>query len=153
MNDKKILLISKIAIYVLAGVTLTFLFIMFFNSNQFQSPTPEALKSSLLGNCFLMTYITFGIAILSALLFPVIRMVAKPKQLLKGLVGIVGIFALGFIAYLFASNDLTPQQLEKLQATASDSILVGAGMNLTYIMGVFAILAVGFLIFRGNSSK
>jgi len=153
MNDKKILLISKIAIYVLAGVTLTFLFILFFNSNQYQSPTPEALKSSMLENCFLMTYITFGIAILSALIFPVIRMVAKPKQLLKGLAGIVGIFALGFIAYLFASNDLTPQQLEKLQATASDSILVGAGMNLTYMMGVFAILAVGFLIFRGNSSK
>ena len=153
MNDKKILLISKIAIYVLAGVTLTFLFIMFFNSNQFQSPTPEALKSSLLGNCFLMTYITFGIAILSALLFPVIRMVAKPKQLLGGLAGIIGIIALGFIAYLFASNDLTPQQLEKLRATEADSILVGAGLNLTYIMGVFAILAAAFLIFRGNSSK
>jgi len=153
MNDKKIMLIAKIAIYALAVVTLMFLIIVFLNSSKFSSPTPEALSSPMLENCFLMTYITFGIAAVAALIFPIMRMVKKPKQAVKGLLGIVGLFVLGLIAYLTASSDLDAQQLERLQVTESASIIAGAGLNLVYIVGACAILAAAFLAFRGRTSK
>jgi hypothetical protein len=151
--NKKIILITKIVVYLLVALVLVLQLIMFSQSSQFATPTPEAINSPLMGNTFLIFLIIFGIAMLTAFIFPAIRMASNPKQAIKGLLGVVAIVALAGISYLFASNDLSAQQLEKLQITESTAVLVGAGMNLTWIVGICAIGAALFLALRGSFSK
>ena len=141
--DKKIILIAKIVAFALVAVALIFLILLMV------SPTSD----SIIGNYLVIAYVTFGIAVVTALVFPIIHMISNPKGAVKALLGVAAILVLGLISYLFASNEFTAIQLEKLQVTESASIWVGAGLNLTFIVGIATILAAIFLAIRGNVLK
>ena len=151
--DKKIILIAKIVTFVLVGIALIFTILMFIKSSMFQTATPQAMESPILGNYLVIAYVTFGIAVVTALVFPIIHMISNPKGAVKALLGVAAIVVLGLISYLFASNEFTAIQLEKLRITESASIWVGAGLNLTFIVGIATVLAAIFLAIRGNVLK
>jgi len=141
--DKKIILVAKVVAFALVAIALIFLVSLMV------SPTSDAI----IGNYLMVAYITFGIAVITALVFPVVHMVSNPKGAVKALLGVVAILVLGLISYLFASNEFTAIQLEKFQITESASIWVGAGLNLTFIVGIVTILAAIFLAIRGSILK
>ncbi|MCL2042026.1 MAG: hypothetical protein FWG84_08335 [Bacteroidales bacterium] len=141
--DKKIILIAKIVAFALVAVALIFLILLLVN------PTSDAV----IGNYLTVAYITFGIAVVTALIFPIVHMISNPKGAVKAFLGVVAILVLGLISYLFATNEFTAIQLEKLQITESASIWVGAGLNLTFIVGIVTILAAIFLAIRGSILK
>jgi len=91
--------------------------------------------------------------VVTALIFPIVHMISNPKGAVKAFLGVVAILVLGLISYLFATNEFTAIQLEKLQITESASIWVGAGLNLTFIVGIVTILAAIFLAIRGSILK
>ena len=151
--DKKIILIAKIVAFVLVGIALILTILMFFKSSELQTVTPQAMASPILGNYLIVAYITLGIAVITALIFPIVHMISNPKGAVKALLGVAAIVVLGLISYLFSSNDFTAMQLEKLQVTESISIWVGAGLNLTYIVGIATVVAAIFLAVRGSILK
>ena len=133
--DKIIIKITKIGILALGAVALLFTILMNIDA------------------ILMVAYITFGIAVVIALIFPLIHMASNPKGAVKALLGVAAIAVLGLISYLLASNNFTAQQLEKLHITESASVWVGAGMNLTFIVGIVAVLAAIFLAIKGSISK
>ena len=141
--SKKIILISKIVAFSLAAIALIFLILLMAN------PTSDAI----IGNYLVLAYITVGIAVVVALIFPIVRMILNPKQAVKGLLVIAGIFVLGLISYLLSSNSFPVQELERMHVTDSTSIWVGAGLNLTYIVGIATILAAIFLAIKKSILK
>jgi len=151
--DNTLKKVAKIASFVIIAIAAIYGILLITNGGAYKSPTPEALNSGLLNSALVITYIIFGVAVVSALLFPLIRMVSTPKNALKGLLGVAVIFIIGLISYLLSSNEFTPQQLEKMQTTESASIWTGAGLIFLYIVGIFSLLATIFLVIRGSISK
>jgi hypothetical protein len=99
------------------------------------------------------SYITLGISVFVALIFPIIHMASNPKGAIKGFLGFAAIVVLGLISYLLSSNELTALQLERLKVSDTISVLVGSGLILTYIVGVATVIAAIFLAIRGSISK
>jgi hypothetical protein len=151
--SKKIIFISKIVAYALMGVAAIFQIFTFIYGGNYASATPEAMASPLLGNYLIMGYIVLGIAVIVALVFPSLSMVSNPKGALRSLLWIAVIAALGFISYLMSSNELSAVELERLQVAASMSVWVGAGLYLTYIVGLVTFAAAIFLAVKGIISK
>jgi hypothetical protein len=151
--DKTIIKIAKIGAFVIGAIALVFWLLLMIKSSMFKTATPEAMSSPILGNYLVVAYISLGIAVVVALIFPLIHMVSNPKGATKALLGVAAIVVLGLISYLFASNNFTAQQLEKLKITEGTSVFVGAGLNLAFIVGIATILAAIFLAIRGSISK
>jgi membrane protease YdiL (CAAX protease family) len=135
--------ILKVAVFALMAVALIFQILVFVYPSGAQ----------ILGGYLTLAYISLGIAIFTMLIFPIIRMFSNPKGAIKFLIGIAAIVIIGLIFYLIASNDFTPQQLEKLRVTESTSNWVEAGLNATFTVGIVAILAAIFLAIKGSISK
>jgi len=141
--NKTIKLITQIGIFVLVAVALLF-----------------TIWTSI-DAVLIDAYITLGIAVTIALVVPIIRIIIRIirqiifersfKLLVKILVGGTAIVVLWFVSSMFASNDFTELQLEKMEITKSTSILVGTVLNLTFIVGSIAVSAVGFLAARSNA--
>jgi hypothetical protein len=144
--NKKEKTILRIAVFALMAVAVVFQILMIIFP-------PQGQDSPILGGYLTLAYISLGIAVVTALIFPIIHMISNPKGAVKGLLGVAAIVVLALISYLFASNDFTAQQLEKLHVTEGTSVLVGAGLNLTFIVGIATVLAAIFLAVRGSISK
>jgi small-conductance mechanosensitive channel len=151
--DKTIIKITKISAFILGAVSLVFWILLIINRSNLQAPTPEAVSSPLLGNYLVIAYVSLAIAVVVAVIFPVIHMASNPKQAVKGFLGFAAIVVLGLISYLLSSNEFTALQLERLKVSESISVLVGTGLILTYIVGVVTILAAVFLAIKGSLSK
>ncbi|MCD6180031.1 MAG: hypothetical protein J7K39_09025 [Bacteroidales bacterium] len=102
----------------------------------------DALSDSVLDGYFWVAYIAFGLSALFAIIFPIIQILANPKEALKSLIGFVVIVGLWFAAYALADNSFTPMQLEKMKITVETSRMVGAGLIYTYIIFALAVLAI-----------
>jgi hypothetical protein len=133
--DKTIIKITKIGLLALGAIALLFTVLMNIDA------------------ILVVAYITLGIALFIALLFPVIHMVSNPKGASKAFLGVAVIVVLGLISYLFASNDYSAIKKEKMHITESASVWVGAGLNLTFIVGIITALAAIFLAIKGSISK
>lgn len=102
----------------------------------------SASKSTLNG-FFIVTYITFAIALILVLYFPVIQIISNPKGAVKTLIMLGAAVVLWFIARLMSKNEFSPQELDTLRTTAETSVIVGAGLIYTYfIFGVALALIV-----------
>ena len=103
-------------------------------------------SDSVLNGYFSIAYIAFGLAVVLALVFPVLQIVANPKGALKSLMAVAFLAVLWLVAYSLSNNTFTPLELEKMNTTAATSKLVGAGLIYTYFM--FA-MALGAIIYTG----
>jgi hypothetical protein len=102
----------------------------------------DNVTEGVLDGYFYVTYISFGIAVLFALLFPVIQMATNPKGALKTLIMIGIAVVLWFVAKALASNEFSPATLEDMKITAETSVTVGAGLIFTYFVFGAALLAI-----------
>lgn len=103
MNSKKILNILTIVMFVITAVLLGLF--MFGGKVPNQLYTTPVYTSTLLN----WAYILFGIAIIAAIIFPIIRLFSRPKQAMKSFIGLAVVVVVVLIAYAMA--DGTPMKI------------------------------------------
>ncbi len=84
-------------------------------------------------------YILFGVAVLTAVILPLVKSLQSPGELKKPLIAIVAMVALFAISYALTGSDLTAEQAAK-GITETTSKLVGAGLTLFYLISGIAVL-------------
>ena len=87
-----------------------------------------------------LMYITLLITVALVIIFPLISAVMNPKQLLRFIIILAVVALAGFACYSLASNTFDVVQLEKLQTTAQESRIVGAGLLFTYFIAGLTVL-------------
>jgi hypothetical protein len=73
----------------------------------------------------------------------------NPKSGKTVLIGIVGFVVLFFIANSMASGNIQGEVFETFNITEATSKFIGAMLNMTYILGILAVLSI---IYSGISS-
>ena len=93
-------------------------------------------------------YILVGLAAVSAILFPLIRMVLNPKNAKKSLVGLVGIAIVVLVAWQFSSDEVLNLATENLDNVPQVLKLAGAQIGTMYILLALAILSIVYTEIR-----
>jgi ribose/xylose/arabinose/galactoside ABC-type transport system permease subunit len=98
-------------------------------------------QDSMLDSLLYYTYALIGIAVLAALILPLINLLGNPKGLKKMLMSLILVVVFVGIAYLLSSGE--PLQV-KTNIEASESVLrmTDAGLILVYIMSAVAFVAI-----------
>jgi hypothetical protein len=94
-------------------------------------------------------YILLAITALVTLIFPILYIIKNPKSGKTVLIGIVGFVVLFLIANSMASGNIQGEVFETFNITEASSKLIGAMLNMTYILGILAVLSI---IYSGISS-
>lgn len=144
MDSKKILNIVTIAMFVITVILLGMF--MFGGNIPNQVYTTPVYTAALLN----WAYVLFGIAIIAALIFPIVRLVTRPKEAMKSFIGLVAVLVLVLIAYALA--DGTPMKITGYTGTDNvPSMLIFSDTILytMYFLFAGAILAIlGTEIYR-----
>jgi NADH:ubiquinone oxidoreductase subunit 6 (subunit J) len=125
MTEKKFKLIQWL-LYGLMAISALFTVLFYFNPS-----SPDILL-----------YWGYALVIFSGVVVLTVSingMLKNPKGSYKVLLIVVGIFVLGILSYALSSNTLTPIELEKYSITAKGVKMVGAGLLMTYFIGIIAI--------------
>ena len=85
-------------------------------------------------------YALLAIAVISAVVFPLINSIKTPAALLRSLIGVGALLVLFGIAYALSSSELS--QRSAAVVSPSTGRLVGAGLIMFYITLAGAVLAV-----------
>jgi len=83
-----------------------------------------------------LTYAMIAVAVIAAVVFPVIFIIQDPKKAKASLLGIAGLAVIFVLAYMLSSNELY-----KDVQNPTVSKLVGGGLIMFYIMFAGAIVA------------
>jgi len=140
--DKIIVNIFKVVSLILIALAVIFQGLVLIKGDDAVAGT------SIIDNFITTSAIALGIAVVLAIIFPIVFIGQNPKNALKVLAVLVGFLIIGFICYSIAGNTFNNVRLEELKTTASISRIVGTGLYFTYFVGGVAILAV---IFSGLS--
>lgn len=120
---------TKYLLYILFAVSLVFIIGFFVN------------QDAMLDSFLYYTYVLVGVALLAAIILPMINLLSNPKGLKKMLMFLLIAVVLLGVSYALASSD---PLVVKVNVEASESALklTDAGLILTYILSVFAFLAI-----------
>jgi hypothetical protein len=140
--DKITLNIFKVISLILIALAIIFQAMVLYQGDD------AAAASSLIDNYITTSFVALIIAVLLAIIFPIIFIGQNPKNAIKIAIVLVGFVIVGFICYSIAGNSFNNVRLEELKTTASISKAVGAGLYFTYFVGSVAVLSV---IFSGLS--
>jgi hypothetical protein len=89
-------------------------------------------------------YVSYGliiVAVLGAVLFPLINSLGDPGSLIKTGAGLVGLLAIFFIAYAIASDEVYPWYAE-FDVDASLSKWIGGAVITMYILIILAVFSI-----------
>jgi len=93
-----------------------------------------------------------AIALIAAVIFGLLQLISSPKSSMKGILGVIGILVLFFIAYNMGSTDSTGPIAETLQKFSIDdniSKIISGGLTTMGILGgLAALLLVVFEVFN-----
>jgi len=84
-----------------------------------------------------LTYTLVAVALLAAIVFPLIYLIQDPKQAKNSVMGILGLGIVFLISYLLSSNEVYEE--EKITATVSQ--LVGGSIIMLYLLLAVAVVA------------
>ncbi len=88
-----------------------------------------------------LTYLLIGVAVVAAVVLPLINVAGNPKALMRSGMGILGLIVLFFVGYALSSGDLLPTSVEN-GVTSSGQKMIGGLIILTYILTVIAVLGI-----------
>lgn len=91
----------------------------------------------------IIMYILLGIAIVTAVVLPLVNALKEPKSLLQSLIGVGVIVGLFFIAYAISGNEVTAKY-QIYGVSAGTSKLIGAGLISFYVLFVVSLLGIIF---------
>lgn len=84
-----------------------------------------------------------AIALAAAVIFGLIQLISSPKSSMKGIIGVIAIVGLFFIAYNMASGDATgaiAETLQKFDVSENISKMIGGAMTTTGVLGGIAFI-------------
>ncbi|MGB3850278.1 MAG: hypothetical protein WA958_09940 [Tunicatimonas sp.] len=87
-------------------------------------------------------YALLGIALLAAILMPLIQSFSNPRALLGALVGVVAIAVLFFIGYSVAGNEVVPIYIKNNVTSAVTSKMIGGALITMYILILLALVSI-----------
>ncbi len=90
-----------------------------------------------------VSYILVIIAVLVAILMPLINSFGNPRSLLKSGAGVLGLLLLFFIAYAVSGNEVTVLY-SKFDVGPELSKLVGGSLIMAYILSVISLVSIVF---------
>ena len=120
---------TKYLLYILFAVSLVFIIGFFVN------------QDAMLDSFLYYTYILVGIALVAAFVLPMLKLFSNPKGLKKMLLFLLLAVVLVGVSYALASSDPLVVKIN-VEATENTLKLTDAGLILTYILSVFAFLAI-----------
>ena len=89
-------------------------------------------------------YILLGIALVAAIVLPLIQSFSNPRALLGTLVGVVAIAILFFIGYTIAGNEVLPVYVKNNVTSEVTSKMVGGALITMYILVLLALVSIVF---------
>ena len=89
-------------------------------------------------------YILIGIALVAAIVLPLIQSFSNPRALLGTLVGVVAIAILFFIGYTIAGNEVLPVYVKNNVTSEVTSKMVGGALITMYILILLALVSIVF---------
>jgi len=137
--DKIIIRIFKILSVIIMILGVVFFVMVLMNADVLENDL--GIQSKVLDPYANLMYITLIITAVLAILFPLAHAIMNPKQLLRFVAILALLVVCGFVAYSMATNTFDIVQLEKLQTTATESRIVGAGLIFTYFMAGLTVLS------------
>jgi hypothetical protein len=90
-----------------------------------------------------LSYILLGLAMVTAVLLPLVNAIKHPAGLLKSLFGVGGLVVLFIVAYTLSGSEVSAKAVA-LGVDASGSKMIGAGLILFYFVLVISIVGVVF---------
>jgi hypothetical protein len=93
---------------------------------------------------FIITFILFLIAVVSSLFFGLKNVFSTPEGLKRTLIGVGGLVLIAVISYVVASGtdvDLAAMNKKGLEATEGTVKMIGASLNMFFILTIVAVLA------------
>jgi hypothetical protein len=85
-------------------------------------------------------YALLGIAVVAAIVFPILNAIKSPKALIKSLISLGAVLVLFGVAYALSSSEVSPKNAS-LGIDGTNSKLIGAGLIMFYISLGLAALA------------
>ncbi|WKN41349.1 hypothetical protein [Tunicatimonas pelagia] len=87
-------------------------------------------------------YILVGIALVAAIVLPIIQSFSDPKSLLGSVVGLVIIGVIFFIGFSIASDEVTNVYMNNKVTEGTTSQIIGGAIITMYIMVILAIVGI-----------
>jgi len=137
--DKIIIRLFKILSVLIMILGVVFFVLVLINADVLE--TNLSVQAKVLDPYANLMYITLLITAFLAVFFPLMYAVLNPKQLIKFLIILAGLVLVGFLAYSLASNTFNAEQLQRLETTAQESRIVGAGLIFTYFVAGLTVLS------------
>ena len=88
-------------------------------------------------------YILFGIAVVGAIVLPIVNAASQPKLLIKPIAALVGLVILFFIGYAFAGDSLNARAISA-GVTSGISKMVGGALICMYVLFAAALIGIVF---------
>jgi hypothetical protein len=85
-------------------------------------------------------YLLLGVALVVAIILPVVNLFSNPKSLIRIVIGAVVLIGLFFVAYSMSDGSVTPKWVA-LGQTESDIKLISAGIVMLYVFLFGSVLA------------
>ena len=120
---------TKYLLYILFAVSLVFIIGFFVN------------QDAMLDSFLYYTYVLVGVALLAAIILPMINLLSNPKGLKKMLLFLLIAVVLIGVSYALASSEPLVVKIN-IEASENALKLTDAGLILTYILSAFAFLAI-----------
>ena len=140
MNSKRILNLVTIVMF---AITIVLLGLFMFGGEVPNQPYTTPVYTAALLN---WAYILCGIAIIAALIFPIIRLFTRPKQAMKSFIGLAGVAIIVLIGYALA--DGTPMKL--IGYTGPDNVPSRLIFSDTILYTMYFLFAAAILAILGT---
>ncbi len=90
-----------------------------------------------------VSYIFLGVALIAAVLLPLVNAIKHPAGLVKSLIGVGGLVVLFIVAYTLSGSEVSSKAVA-MGVDESGSKMIGAGLTLFYFVFIAAALGIVF---------
>jgi uncharacterized membrane protein YuzA (DUF378 family) len=134
--------IITISLYVLMGISVVLMLIFYFGSDVPGTANTPMREPVVTDTILTWAFILVGLAALSAIIFPLIRMILNPKNAKKTLFGLIGIVVIVFISWQFSSDEVLQLATENPDNVPHVLKLAGTQLGTMYVLLALAILSI-----------
>lgn len=140
--------IITISLYVLMGVSAV-LALVFYGGSDIPGTEGTPMREPVVTDTILTwAFILVGVAIVAALIFPLITMVLNPKNAKKTLIGLGVIVVVVFIAWVFSSDEVLQLATDHKDNVPQVLKFAGTQLGTMYTLLGLAILSIFFTEIR-----
>jgi hypothetical protein len=137
-----------ITLYVLMGISVALMLFFYFGADVPGTADTPMKEPVVTETILIWSYVLVGIALLSAIIFPAIRMVMNPREAKKTLIGLGVIAVIVFISWQFASDEVLPLTSPHPDNVPTVLKMAGTQLGTMYILLLIAVLSIFYTEIR-----